>query len=170
MKRMKLILVRHAAAIERSSGGADELRYLTPEGRAFFRKTARTLGKKGLAPEAILTSPLLRAVQTADILAESLDYSGPLAALEALAPGFDLDRLARVLADYRQAGELVIVGHEPDLSELVVALLGLPHGFSFGKGNAIRLTVDPENLQKAVIFKWLAAGKRLVTSREEVFG
>ena len=75
---MKLIVVRHAAAVERSSDISEETRFLTPEGRVFFRKTARTMLKNGVEPGLILTSPLLRAVQTADILAETLAYSGPL--------------------------------------------------------------------------------------------
>ena len=54
---MKLIFVRHATAIERSAKIAEEERYLTSEGRVFFRKTARTMLKKGIEPGLILTSP-----------------------------------------------------------------------------------------------------------------
>ena len=167
---MKVILVRHAAAIERGGDVPDERRYLTPEGRASFRRTARTMAKRGVAPDLILTSPLLRSVQTADILAETLAYSGPLEAVEELAPGFDLHRLERVLGRYPQVGELVLVGHEPDLSDLIADLLGLPNDFKFKKGSAVRLNVDPANLRGAAAFKWLAVGGKLLKSREEALG
>jgi phosphohistidine phosphatase len=164
---MKIIFVRHAAAIDRGPGIAEERRYLTPKGRIFFRETAQTLIKKGLKPELILTSPLLRAVQTADILVESLGYCGPLVAVDDLEPGFDLDRLKKLLDQYQQVRELVIVGHEPDLSSTVSALLGLRDGFNFKKGCAVRLNIDPTDLQNGAVFKWLASGRKLITSREE---
>ena len=72
---VKLILVRHAAAVERGGGVPEDYRYLTPEGRIYFRKTAGTMAGRGIAPDLILTSPLLRAVQTADILAEAIAYN-----------------------------------------------------------------------------------------------
>lgn len=167
---MKIVLVRHAAAIERSGSVPDEKRYLTPEGRAYFRRTAGTMRKKGTAPDLILTSPLLRAVQTADILAESLEYAGPLAAVDELEPGFDLRRLEQLLDRYPQVGELVLVGHEPDLSDLAATLLAIPNDFKFRKGSAIRMSLDPANLPGSAVFKWLAAGGKLVTSREEALG
>src|SRR6266480_2531501 len=109
---MKLIIVRHAAAIERTADVPEEQRYLTPEGRAFFRKTARTMLKRGVEPSLILTSPLVRAVQTADILAEALSYIGSVVVTDELSPGFDPEALRRLLKTYQQVDELVIVGHE----------------------------------------------------------
>lgn len=167
---MKIILVRHAAAIERSASVSEERRYLTPEGRVFFRKTARTMLKRGVEPDLILTSPLLRAVQTADILAESLSYTGPLVAADELEPGFDLSILEKLLGNHQEVGELVLVGHEPDLSSIVAALLALPNGFSFKKGGAIRLNIDPTNLRGSAAFKWLVVGGKLILSREEALG
>jgi phosphohistidine phosphatase len=163
---VKIIIIRHAAAIDRDGGIADGRRYITPKGRVFFRETARTIIKKGIEPDLILTSPLLRAVQTADILAESLEYNGPLAAVDELEPGFDLSRLQRLLDRYPHAGELIIVGHEPDLSSIVCDLLGLPNGFSFKKGSAIRLNVEPADPRGSAVFKWLAVGRELIASRE----
>jgi phosphohistidine phosphatase len=166
---VKLILVRHAAAIDRGIGLPDERRYLTPEGRGYFRKTARTMRKQGVAPDLILTSPLLRAVQTADILAERLKYAGELMATDELKPGFNLAGLERLLAKVEDAGEVCFVGHEPDLSLLVVTLLGFPQGFRFRKGNALRLDADPGKLRGTAAFKWLAAGKELIVSPAQAF-
>lgn len=167
---MKIFLVRHAAAIERSAGVSEDKRYLTPEGRIFFRKTARTMLDEGVEPDLILTSPLLRAVQTADILAESLSYNGPLAVVNELEPGFDVTMLEKLLKDCQQVRELVLVGHEPDMSSMITSLLSLSAGFSFRKGAAIKLKIDPANLQAAALFKWLAVGDKLITSREEALG
>ena len=164
---MKLIVVRHAAAVERSSDISEEIRYLTPEGRAFFRKTARTMLKNGVEPGLILTSPMLRAVQTADILAEALSYSGPFMVRDELRPGFDKQGLNKLLDDYRSVDEMVLVGHEPDLSDIVSFLISRPGGFNFKKGAAIKLKIDPSNLSVSTAFKWLALGKKLFTSLDE---
>lgn len=166
---MKLLIVRHAAAVERSASIGDEKRYLTPEGRLFMRKTARTMREKGVDPALIVTSPLLRAVQTADILAEAIAYGGPLVVRDEVKPGFDLPALRGLLDEYRSAGEVVIVGHEPDLSGIIATILSLPGGFNFRKGAAVKLKADPAALQATATFKWLAVGNRLLTSREEAF-
>lgn len=163
---MKLFIVRHAAAIERTSEVPEGLRYLTPQGRAFIRKTARTMLKKGMEPCLILTSPLVRAVQTADILAEALTYIVPVIVTDELSPGFDVGALRRLLKEFQRMDELVIVGHEPDLSEVVSSLLLLKKGFNFKKGSAFKLTVDTK-LDKPATFKWLAVGKKLKTSQDE---
>ena len=125
--------------------------------------------KKGVEPELIITSPLLRAIQTADILAENLKYNGSLEALDELEPGFDIDQLRKLLHRYRHISELVIVGHEPDLSSVITSLLGFDKGFAFKKGGAVSLTIDPSDLRKGADFKWLALGKKLITSQEEAF-
>lgn len=167
---MNLFLVRHAAAVERTSGVPEEWRYLTPEGRAFFRKTAKTVLKKGIEPNLIITSPLLRAVQTADILAETISHIGPLIVADELAPGFDMAALERLLDAYRSVDELVLVGHEPDLSRIIAALLSIEGGFNFKKGGVVKLKVDPAGLRRPATFKWLAVGRKVIDSAEEAFG
>ena len=90
---MKLYVIRHAIAIERGGGIADEDRYLTARGRESFRLNAKAFAKKGIIPDCIVTSPLVRCVQTADILVEALAFSGELKVSRDLAPGFDLQGL-----------------------------------------------------------------------------
>jgi phosphohistidine phosphatase len=164
---MKLILVRHAAAVERSSEISEETRYLTSEGRVCFRKSSRTMLKNGVEPSVIITSPLLRAVQTADILAESLCFNGPLVVRGEMRPGFNMPKLQRILDDYRTVDELVLVGHEPDLSGIIVSLMHLARGFNFKKGAAVKLKIDPSDLAAPAAFKWLALGKKLITDQNE---
>jgi phosphohistidine phosphatase len=163
---MKLFIIRHAAAIERTAEVSEEQRYLTPEGRDFMRKTARTMFKKGIEPCLILTSPLVRAVQTADILAETISSVVPVVVTDELSPGFDVEALQRLVNKFQEVNELVIVGHEPDMSGVVSSLLSLQRGFNFKKGTAFKLTIDAK-FAKPATFKWLAAGKKLITSQEE---
>jgi phosphohistidine phosphatase len=167
---MKLIFVRHAEALDRTAAMADEMRYLTSEGRGSFRKTARTMLKQGVEPSLILTSPLIRAVQTAEILAETLAFFGPLQVRNELRPGFDMEKLQELLNEFRSADEVVFVGHEPDLSGLITALLSLPEGFGLKKGAAVKLKTDPKNLQNSTLFKWLAVGKKLVRKCDGISG
>ena len=166
---MKLVLVRHAMAVDRTSEISEEWRYLSPEGRVFFRKTARTMLKNGVDPALILTSPLIRAVQTADILAETLSCCAPLVLRNELQPGFGMQALTRLLDEYHSAGELVLVGHEPDLSTIIAFLMQLSGWFSLKKGAAVKLKIDPGNLPLSTEFKWLALGKKLITCRDEAF-
>jgi phosphohistidine phosphatase len=161
---MKLILIRHAAAIIR-----DENRYLTTEGRVLFRKTAHTMLKNGCDPSLILTSSLIRAVQTADILAESLSYVGPLMVMDELNAGLDMPALRNILHDFKPLQELVVVGQEPDMSSLTAFLLSLPGGFDFKRGAAVNLKINPFDLQEPALFKWMAVGKKLIKSRKEAF-
>jgi len=166
---MKLIFVRHAAAIERSDKISDVNRYLTSEGKIYFRKTAQTMLKNGVEPSMILTSPLIRAVQTADILAETLSFSGPLVVSEEIAPGLEILTLQTLFKRYQSVDELVLVGHEPDFSSIIVSLLNLPSGFNFKKGAAIKLKLDPLRQDKLATFKWLAAGTKIIVKRKDAF-
>lgn len=166
---MKIIFVRHAAAIDRCADIIEERRYLTPEGRDFCRKTARTILKKGVKPDLILTSPLLRAVQTADILAENLAYRGPLMAVDELEPGFALHGLRQLLNRFQPVNELIVVGHEPDLSTVVAELLCLDKGFKFKKGGALKLVIKSAALPGDALFKWFAIGNTLIVSRNGIF-
>jgi len=161
---VKLILIRHAAAIIR-----DENRYLTTEGRVFFRKTAHTMLKNGANPSLILTSSLLRSVQTADILAESLLYIGPLIVTNEVNAGFDIQALGKILNYFTPLQELVVVGQEPDMSSLSSSLLSLPGGFDFKRGAAVNMKINPFDLHEPAEFKWMAVGKKVIKSRKEAF-
>ncbi len=161
---MKLILVRHGEAIV-----SDSNRYLTLEGRSFFRKTARTMLKSGVEPSLIISSPLIRAVQTADILAESLGYKGLLIVRDELKPGFSMELLKALLAEYQGLDELVLVGHEPDLSSLAASFLSLKESFDFEKGTAICLRISGKDPLAPANFKWLASGKKVINSRKQAF-
>ncbi|HET7572861.1 MAG TPA: histidine phosphatase family protein [Gaiellaceae bacterium] len=113
---MRLLIVRHAEA---APGEPDELRSLTPHGREQARSLGERLRDDGLVPDAILTSPLLRARETAAAL-----ELGPPAVDERLAPGATPAALREAA---RGRGETVlVVGHQPDCGRAAAALSGGP--------------------------------------------
>jgi phosphohistidine phosphatase len=167
---MKLYLVRHAEAIERSGTMPDANRYLTPKGRSAFRRIARRVRKAGIAPAIIFTSPLLRAVQTAEILAERLNHEGPVFVARALSPGFDLRDFRSLLVDAGAPEEAAFVGHEPDLGDLAATLLALPGGFPLRKGAVVALELDGGATKGAATFLWRTDGKGTVTRLADATG
>jgi phosphohistidine phosphatase len=160
---VKLYLVRHAEAIERSGTTPDASRYLTANGRRAFRKIARQVRKAGIAPAVIFTSPLLRSVQTAEILAERLKHKGEVVVAKELSPGFDLRALRALLAKAKNPTEAAFVGHEPDLGDLAATLLAIPGGSPLRKGAVLALEVDSGVPKGGAKFLWRTDGKGTVT-------
>lgn len=120
---MKLYFVRHGRAENREEWfRADELRPLTKEGIDRMKFAAAKMSGLELEPQAILTSPLVRARQTADLLADVLRVQ--VVELAALGPGFGLAHLEEALEPFADAESLVLVGHEPDFSFTVEGLIG----------------------------------------------
>ncbi len=152
---MKLYLVRHAEAIERSGTMPDASRYLTTKGRLAFRKIARRVHKAGISPAVIFTSPLLRAVQTAEILAERLKHEGQVVVTRELSPGFDLQALHSLLASAGNPAEAAFVGHEPDLGVVAAALMTVPEGFPLRKGAVLALEADGSVRKGTAKFLWM---------------
>jgi phosphohistidine phosphatase len=114
---VQLVIVRHADA---ASGEPDELRPLTPEGRETARALGQRLAEEGVRPDAVLTSPLLRARETAQELARPAGVEPEPD--ERLAPGASAEDV-RAAAQGR--GEIVlVVGHQPDCSRIAAALTG----------------------------------------------
>jgi phosphohistidine phosphatase len=114
---VQLVIVRHAEA---ASGEPDDLRPLTPAGREAARALGLRLADEGLEPDAVLTSPLLRARETAQELARPAGLEPEPD--ERLAPGATAEAV-RAAAEER--GETVIVvGHQPDCSRIAAALAG----------------------------------------------
>jgi phosphohistidine phosphatase len=160
---VKLYLVRHAEAVERSGTTPDASRHLTTKGRLAFRKIARRVRRAGIAPGVIFTSPLLRAVQTAEILAERLKYQGDVFVAKELSPGFDLRALRFLIDKAGDPREVVFVGHEPDLGILAAMLLDVPGGFPLRKGAVLAMEEDGSARKGSAKFLWMEDGKGTAT-------
>lgn len=136
---MRLLIVRHAIAVPRGTRGFedDAGRPLTRRGVKRFERAARGLAALVAPPDALLTSPLVRARHTAELLAAA--WGGVLVSeCAALADG-DLRALARELdARGGRRAQIAVVGHEPHLGRTLAALLGsrAPAGFELRKGGA----------------------------------
>jgi phosphohistidine phosphatase len=122
---MNILLIRHGQAVDEAPGLGDAGRWLTAKGRKITRKVARWLDKNDRRrPTVIWTSPLVRAAQTAEIIAAGVDYDGEVRAVPELTPGRDPGDLIKRFNDEPVEGVLAVVGHEPSLSLIANALLG----------------------------------------------
>jgi len=99
-------------------------RPLTEDGKECMLREADFIAQLDLGLDAILTSPLVRAYQTAEIVAERLNMLDLLTVDEQLEPGFGPIDLAEILEGYPEADEIMFVGHEPDFSETISYLIG----------------------------------------------
>jgi phosphohistidine phosphatase len=139
---IELYLVRHAIAEERGPLWPDDARRpLTARGMDRFREVVRGLRALEVGVDVILTSPLTRARQTADLLAAGLDPKPDVRIAEALSPGGTPKALADALSRARRA-RIACVGHEPDLGALAAHLVGASRPFEFKKGGACRIDLD----------------------------
>lgn len=122
---MELLIIRHGDAVEDAPGLGDAGRWLTGKGRKTTRHVGRWLAESpSHRPVEIWTSPLVRAVQTAEIIAEAAGLGDSVSALAALATNGDPGAVLRAVAHHRGHGPLALVGHEPSLSHIAVQLLG----------------------------------------------
>ncbi|HZR79484.1 MAG TPA: phosphohistidine phosphatase SixA [Candidatus Binatia bacterium] len=121
MAERRIFVVRHAIAEDRAASGRDADRALTREGRKKMKRAARGLAVLEVRPAAILTSPLVRARETAEILAAELNV--PIELCPPLASGADPREVAAVVEQRSPDDALMLVGHEPDLGQIVAAWL-----------------------------------------------
>ena len=133
---MTILLMRHAQPVPAGPDHPDQARYLTAEGRS--RSTVMGVavaGERGIAaPDAVLCSPLARAVQTAELFSAALGYDGVIETRNALVTGKRLDALAQELETLGEV--VVVVGHTPLMSTLGAALIDASFP-SFGQGQVV---------------------------------
>jgi phosphohistidine phosphatase len=167
---MRLCLVRHAIAVERGTRGFEDdgLRPLTPAGRARMEEAARGL-RTLFRPQLVLTSPLVRARETAAILTAAFGLPDARNC-DALATG-DHQQLLRAVTD-SEASEVAVVGHEPHISGLLSFLLTADAAVvsaTFKKGAAALVETGGDARPGVFWLEWLiqpAALRRLAQSRE----
>jgi len=140
----ELYLMRHGIAAARSAGTVmdDAKRPLTPEGKGKMGDIAAGLVRAGLEADWIVSSPLARAVETAEIVAEALSSKPPLDLCDALRPGGEPEALITFLAKHSNRRRVLVVGHEPDLSGLAARLIGAGRtaNMPFKKGGCCLIT------------------------------
>jgi len=163
-----LYLMRHGIAIDREDPDCppDPERYLTAKGIEKTRAAARGLRELGVAPDAVLTSPYLRAVQTAEIACEALGLRGSkLRRTEALLPEADPTELFRELHRLR-AHEVICFGHAPNMDLLIAHALGTPRVVtSLKKAGVACLELSSFSAGRGSLV-WLLTGKALRRAAE----
>lgn len=121
---MILYFVRHGKAGHYSAAANDDERQLTEAGIAALKSGAPIWRRLNLRPDVVISSPLPRALQTAELVAAGLGMSGAPVVDDRLRPGADWGDFARAMAAHPDARRIMFVGHEPDLSNAVRVLTG----------------------------------------------
>src|SRR4051812_4256151 len=163
----ELYLVRHGVAEERGDRWPDDTkRPLSADGMARLERTARGLARLDIGFDVILSSPLARTRQTADILAAELEGHPPIVNTDALAPGADHAAVVAALEKQSRRKRIALVGHEPGIGELAARLIGSRHAIEFKKAAICRIDLDeippngPGDLRWLVTSKFLRAIKK----------
>jgi phosphohistidine phosphatase len=161
---MDLYIIRHAWAADRDDRQwpDDDLRPLTEEGKERFTQMAARLLGRGMTPELIATSPLVRCVETAKLLAAEADKV-EVVERDELRPGSNLDGLLQWTArESRKRERIAWVGHAPDVNRLAAALLGDGSGvIHFAKGAVAAIRFDGLPAIGMGELQWLVTAKVL---------
>ncbi len=162
---MNLYLMRHGIAAPKDDPQipSDEERSLTKKGAKKMRKAAKGLLALKIEFDRILTSPLVRACQTAEIVAGTANLEERLEELPELSPQTPVGELVSRLAAYRELENLLLVGHEPLLSKTASYLLAREKEIRIGlkKGGLCRLKVDGLPSESAAALRWMMTPKQL---------
>ena len=161
---MELYFLRHAdAGVQGEWKGSDFERPLSRDGVARMKEEASAIAALRPMIDAILTSPLIRARQTAEIVAKTLRLQKVLVFDERLAPGFGTPELKKILAERRSCKGLLLVGHEPDFSRVISACTGGGR-VECKKGSLARLDMDDLS-SLAGVLAWLLPPRVLAAAR-----
>jgi phosphohistidine phosphatase len=162
---MNLFLLRHGLAVEPGTAGysKDADRPLTPKGARKLRRAAQTMKALDLSFDLILSSPHLRARQTAAIFAKALDAKDRLELSGALAPGNAPREIIESLHRLPMPGNVLLVGHEPGLSQLISLLVAGDSGLSVlvKKGGLCKLSAESLKPGRCATLEWLLTPKQM---------
>ena len=163
---MKVYVLRHGIAVDPGTPGyeKDADRPLTPEGQRKLRQIADAMEALELSFDLILSSPYLRARQTAEIIAEALEAHKKLELSDTLTPGGSLKKLVELL-NHRQPApnSVLLVGHEPYLSGLISLLLSGKEmsAVVMKKGGLCKLTTESLRAGRCAVLQWLLTPRQM---------
>jgi phosphohistidine phosphatase len=162
----ELYLIRHGIAEARGDAWPDDAkRPLTERGATRLRKAARALARFGVSIDVVLTSPLVRTRQTAEIVAAAFDPRPAVVNVDALAPSGTQANLLTELEKHVRRKRIAIVGHEPGLGELAGRFVGMRHALEFKKGAVCCIDVDTLPPRGAGNLRWFLTPKVLRSLR-----
>jgi phosphohistidine phosphatase len=161
---MELYIVRHGIAIDREDPKcpADPERFLTDEGVEKSRQVAKGMSKVASVPDLILSSPYLRAFQTAELFAEEMEYSkSKIQKSELLLPGAEPLQLFRELAKDKDLSSVFVFGHAPHLDDLLATAIGTKHHITSLKKAGVAFVELKRLVPPSGELVWLATPKLL---------
>ncbi len=161
MASLELYLIRHGIAAEPETGQSDNARPLTPEGIARLREQAAGLDALDACFDVVLTSPLLRARQTADVLVDNMSNRAPVIVAEALAPAGSSQSVVTELGRHGSRSRIALVGHEPGIGDLAAHLLGGHAPIGFKKGAICRIDFSRPPPGGKGSLRWFATPRML---------
>jgi len=157
---MEIYILRHGVAEDGQPGQPDSERALTPDGRKKLRNVLRTAATAGVAPSLILTSPYKRALQTAQLAAEILDYKGELLRTKALEPASSPKTVWDEIRVHKDEAQILLAGHEPLFSRLTAYLLGSPSlQVDFKKGAIACVEIERFGAEPHGVLRWMLTSK-----------
>lgn len=162
MPSCELYIVRHAIAAERGDEWPDDTkRPLTTRGINRFKEGLEGIKSLDMTIDEIFTSPLVRAKQTAELLAAAAPGHPPVKILDALAPGHAPSAVMGHLAKVAKRHRIALVGHEPDLGSLAAHLIGASRPLAFKKGGMCRIDVGTISARGTGSLIWFVTPKLL---------
>jgi len=157
---MEIYILRHGVAEEPQTGQPDSERVLTPDGRKKLRNVLRTAASAGVEPSLILTSPYKRALQTAQVAAEILNYQGELLRTTVLEPGSSPKAVWDEIRVHKDEPRILLSGHEPLFSRLTAYLLGSPNlQVEFKKGAIVCIELESFPAEPHGVLRWMLTSK-----------
>jgi phosphohistidine phosphatase len=157
---MELYLLRHGAAEDAPAGQPDSARKLVPQGEEKTAKVMKMAEAAGVKPSLILSSPYVRALETARIAARVLDYKGEIVQIKSLVPHGTPAAVWNDLRDYKDEPSILIAGHEPLLSHLVGHLLNSPAlRVEMKKSALVRVDLEGFGAAPRGTLRWMAIPK-----------
>lgn len=162
MATLELYLIRHGLAAERGDTYPDDSkRPLTSQGIAALRKEAKALAHLGVTFEQIISSPLVRTKQTAEVFSQVLPGNPPIALADALAPAGAPAAVFQELAKHMRKGSIALVGHEPNIGELAARLIGARTPIEFKKGAICRIDFEIFPPKGPGLLRWFITPRML---------
>jgi phosphohistidine phosphatase len=153
---MEIYLLRHGIAEDGQPGRPDSDRALTSEGREKLRRVLKRAAGAGVSPSLILSSPYRRAIETAEIAADVLEYKGKIVRTPALTPDTSPRDTWQEIRSRQTEEAVLLASHEPLTSALVAFLLGNPAmQVDVKKGALLRLDCDRLAAEPRCVLKWM---------------
>ncbi len=157
---MEIYVFRHGIAEDAAAGEPDSSRKLTDEGKEKTAAVAKMARAANVRPSAILSSPYIRAVETARIAAKELEFEGKLITAPELVPHGSPENVWNVIRERREDDSILLAGHEPLLSRLVAYLLASPAlQVEMKKSALVRIDVDSLRGAPHGILRWMLVPK-----------